>query len=75
MTPMPVFYVDYANLRWYLLGFWKDVRYLNIKLFADEEEVNIGGETWVLFPLQKRGAVDGQDVTKYAGFAYRKVTA
>jgi hypothetical protein len=75
MTPIGAWYVDQTNLRFYLLGFQKDVRFLNIGAFADGESVDIGGETWIMFPVLKKANGDVTNGSRYAGFAYRKVTA
>ena len=58
------------------LGQMKDVRGLNIRDFADEEEIVVGSDTWVVFPTYRRAPTDttAQGYTGYQGIAYKKVT-
>lgn len=58
------------------LGQMKDVRGINIRNFADEEEITVAGDTWVVFPTYRRGLTDSQlaAYTGYQGIAYKKVT-
>jgi hypothetical protein len=59
----------------YFLGFMPDVRGINIRHFAPKDEITLGLDTWVIFPVSIRtlAAVTGR--TYYQGIAYRKVTA
>jgi len=75
MTAIELFMIDYTNGRTRFLGAQKDIRFLSIANFSAAEEVVIGSDTWVMFPILKKGtlmAADAQGDSGYAGFAYRK---
>lgn len=75
MYAMAVWYLDDANNHVYLLGWHPDVRAVNIRGFAPKDEVVIGSDTWVFFPLQQRDISGGAGTTGFSGVAYKKVTA
>lgn len=52
-----------------LLGSMKDVRGANIGPFVPGQEVDVGGETWVMFPAEDKNFAQGG----HMGVAYRKV--
>lgn len=59
------------------MGEMPDVRGVNIKNFTAGEEVVIGSDTWVLFPISRNDGTDtvsGTTRTGYQGIAYKKVT-
>jgi hypothetical protein len=58
------------------LGQMKDVRGLNIYNFADEEEILVGSDTWVVFPTYRRTPTTSTTTayTGHQGIAYKKVT-
>lgn len=63
--------------RLFFIGWHADTRFLNIGDFEDEEEVTIGSDTWVMFPLQKRSNQQGgptNETSLRGGVAYRKDT-
>lgn len=66
-------YRDPSNARVYLLGYMADVRALNIANFTAEQEVQIGTEVWILFPMSIKttDAVDFRSLN--SGIMYRKV--
>lgn len=75
MTSIELFAVDYISSpkRTRYLGAWADVRWCSIANFDAAEEVVIGSDTWVFFPIQKKGTLGGiQGDSYYAGIAYRK---
>lgn len=74
MYSMPLFWFDDLNDHLYLMGWHADVRGMNIRGFAAKEEITIGSDTWVIFPMAQRDIVDSQ-ATAYSGIAYKKVTA
>jgi hypothetical protein len=51
----------------FYLGRQRDVRGVNIAFFEPGETINIGGETWQVFPVEPKGTVPGS----FNGFAYR----
>lgn len=57
-----------------LLGWMPDVRGMNMRNFAPEQEIVIGSDTWVVFPESQKSS-SGNDRTENAGIAYKKVTA
>ena len=58
------------------LGQMKDVRGLNIGNFAEEEEILVGSDTWVVFPTYRKTptTTNVTGYTGYQGIAYKKVT-
>lgn len=57
----------------FFIGWQADVRFCNIGDFEDGEEITIGSDTWIFFPLQKKSVVTA-DGSVYGGIAYRKDT-
>lgn len=57
------------------VGVLPNVRALNIRSFEPEEEVSIGGDTWVVFPMGNRTEANVAGRTYYSGIAHKKVTA
>lgn len=74
MYPIGLFHRETDN-DCYFLGFQPDVRGVNIKNFSNKQEVTIGSDVWVFFPLAQRTATPGTDRTYNSGVAYKKVTA
>lgn len=66
MYPIVLYLVD--NSKIYLLGQMADVRGVSMKLFAPEQEITIGSDTWVVFPPNEKNSSSNQ------GIAYKKVT-
>lgn len=52
-----------------------DLRAVNIKAFTDAQEITIGSDTWVVFPLTKRGINTGYESCGNHGLAYKKIAA
>lgn len=75
MYSLGCFYVDDALNHVYFLGWQPDVRGVNIRSISPKEEVVIGSDTWVIFPLSKRDITNDPDTSGYSGVAYKKVTA
>lgn len=58
------------------LGVVKDVRGINIKNYTVGQELNIGGDIWIVFPSFKKwvsGSLSG--TTGYQGIMYKKITS
>lgn len=75
MTSIHLFMLDVSSVpkQARFLGVQKDMRFCSIANFSAAEEVVIGSDTWVFFPIQKKGTSGGtQGDSYYAGFAYRK---
>lgn len=68
------YYKDPNNARVYLLGHLPDVRGCNIHNFEPAQEVTIGSDVWLFFPLSIRTTALVTGRSQYAGIAYRKVT-
>lgn len=66
-------YRDPSNDRVYLLGYLADVRALNIANFTDAQEVLIGTETWILFPMSIKTTAAVNFRSLNSGIMYRKV--
>lgn len=74
MYSIHAYYRDPNNVRAYLLGYMSDVRALNIRNFEAAEEVTVGSDTWVIFPLSIRTTAAVANRSLYSGIAYKKVT-
>jgi len=75
MYQIALFYVDEVSDHAYYLGNMIDVRGLNNRHFTPGEEVVIGSDTWVVFPMSIRTATLTVALSSaYSGIAYRKVT-
>jgi hypothetical protein len=72
MYPIELYYQDVANSRVYYLGRMKDVRGVNIRLFAPRDVVNIGGSDWYVFPSQQKSVGSSATGTNNQGIAYRR---
>lgn len=74
-SPVGLFYRDNDLERIYFLGFQSDVRHMDIRFFAPKQEITVGSDTWVVFPLAQKTTDATNDRTYNSGFAYKKVTA
>jgi len=74
MYPINVWHFEEANSRVRLLGSMPHVRGVNMRNFAPEQEVTIGGDTWVFFPSSRRTSDNVANRTYHQGIAYKKVT-
>lgn len=74
MVQIGLWYVDISTSFVYLLGYLPDVRFLNIRNFAPKQEITIGSDVWVIFPLSEKTTSAGVNTTYYSGIAYKKVT-
>lgn len=76
MYPIVQFYLNRTTNNFMgPLGQMKDVRALNIRNFVEEEQITVGADTWVVFPLYRK-AVTGSESSGYSGYAgvaYKKV--
>lgn len=75
MYSIACFFVDDVNNYIYLMGWQPDVRGVNLRGISAKEEVVVGSDTWVFFPLAKRDLTDTAGTSGYSGIAYKKVTA
>jgi hypothetical protein len=70
---------DFASaLRWGPVGQVPDVFRVNMKSLDAEQEITIGSDTYIVFPLINKDAnntVAGEGYSGYEGLAYRKITA
>lgn len=79
MWPIPVWHIRKDTTPDLIapLGDIPDIRVCNIKYFEDAQEVIIGADTWIFFPMRNKSATVGSVTvpqTGYAGYAYKKVT-
>jgi hypothetical protein len=74
LQSIEAFYRDPSNARVYLLGHLPDVRAVNLGNFEPKQQVTVGTDDWLFFPLSIKtaSAVDGRSLN--SGIAYRKVT-
>ncbi len=80
LMPIAV-YTDYIPGdpdRWRLVGYAPDLRIINLDGVTVGEELSVGGETWVAFPIVRKLFVPGttfnEEQSYNFGYAYRKVT-
>ena len=70
---------DFASaLRWSPVGQVPDVYRVNMKSLDAEEEITIGSDTYVVFPMINKDAnntLANEGYSGYEGLAYRKITA
>lgn len=61
----------------HLMGTVPDVRCVNVVGATTAQEVVIGSDPWVFFPVGRKGSagVSGQEYTRNFGYAYRKIVA
>lgn len=71
---IPAYYRDPNNTRVQRLGYLPNVGALNIRNFAAAQEITIGVDTWVIFPLSLKTTASVANRSQYSGIAYRKVT-
>lgn len=76
-VPIPVVYYDRAAApdTWRWIGEQPDVAVMNMRAFTAGQEVTIGGDTWMVFPLVRKQylQVDTEE-SWMAGMAYKKIT-
>lgn len=79
---IPIFvcvHSDFASqIRWSPVAKIPDVYRVNMKSLDAEEEITIGSDTYVVFPVINKDAnntVAGEGYSGYEGLAYKKITA
>ena len=57
------------------MGVMKDVRGVSIRDYVGGQELTIGGDTWVIFPVRTKWSGSGAhtSTTDYQGIAYKKI--
>jgi hypothetical protein len=79
LVPIPIYYRRDAGSspeKWYLLGFAKATRLINIRNYNPGDEITVGSDTWTVFPwVRKKWDQDDTDETGNMGIAYQKITA
>lgn len=78
MMPVPAFYHRRATSpqHIYPLGFLPDFKQLNIGRYVPEQEIVVGGDTWIIFPMTNKifdGTITGVPQSGNAGYAIKKV--
>lgn len=75
LVPIPVWYVDQAPSpsEVFPLGEMPDVFSFNIEHFNGGDTIDVGGETYIVFPSW-RNAGTAANETRYQGIAYRQVS-
>jgi hypothetical protein len=77
LIPIPAFYHrrDTTPDHFHPLGFMPDIRQLNIGRFNPEQEIVIGPDTWIVFPMiQKLHVSSSVAKSGNGGFAIKKIT-
>ena len=73
MYSIGAYYRDPSNDRVYLLGYMLDVRALDITNFSAEQEITIGSDTWIIFPMSRKSSAAIASRSVNSGFAYKKI--
>ena len=73
MYSIGAYYRDPNNDRVYLLGYLPNVRGLNIRNFTPGQEVTVGSDTWVMFPLSSKTESFVVNRSGFSGIAHKKV--
>lgn len=76
LTQAPVLYYNRTSNELQPLGFMPDVRFGSNRYFANGEEVTVGSDTWVVFPLIRKASTGAaaNDGSGFAAVFYKKVT-
>ena len=73
---VPCFYRDTAATpdRKYFLGYFPNIRVINMSAFQPDTEFAQGGDTWSIFPMVRRQETGGStdERTGFGGIAYKK---
>ena len=67
-----------SDMRWGPVAQVPDVYRVNMKSLDAEQEITIGADTYIVFPMINNDAnntVDGEGYSGYEGLAYKKITA
>lgn len=80
LLPIPVgLHSDFeSSLRWGVVGVVPDVFRVNMKSLDAEQEITIGSDTYIVFPMINKDAnntISGEGYSGYEGLAYLKNTA
>jgi hypothetical protein len=75
LYPLAIFLRDFTNNYCYFLGDIPDIRGVDIFHFTPGQEVTVGSDVWLFFPLVRRTEDNVVGRTYYLGIAYKKVTA
>ena len=75
LYPWAIFLRDFTNDYCYFLGDIPDIRGVDIFNFSPGQEVTVGSDVWIFFPMVRRTEDNIVGRTYYAGIAYKKVTA
>ena len=68
--PLPLFYTRSGE--WYgPMGVMDGVRGVNIDQFVPGEQITVGGDTWVVFPLKRKSGDNDSGGTGNSGVMYR----
>jgi len=79
LIPIPLFYANtfVAPDTYALMGYVPDIRWINMYGLITAQEVTVGADTWVVFPITRKGnnglSYD-QEQSYNFGVAYKKVT-
>ena len=77
MYPVNLFYDGGTSggvRQWYPLGYQPDVRGIDTTAYAEAQEITVGSDTWVVFPVTHKPAVASNGSCRTMGVAYKKVT-
>lgn len=76
MYPINLFYDGAGSPRqWYPLGYMGDVRGIDTLNYSEAQEITVGADTWIVFPVTYKPAVASLGACRTMGVAYKKVTA
>lgn len=75
LYPWAIFLRDFTNEFSYFLGDIPDIRGVDIFNFSPAQEVTVGSDVWIMFPMVRRTLDNIIGRTYFGGIAYKKVTA
>lgn len=73
LQQISAYYRDPSNPRVYLLGYLPAVAAVNVRNFSPAQEVTVGTDDWLIFPLSIKTTAAVAGRTANAGIAYKKV--
>lgn len=71
LCAIEVWYRNRSLARWHPLGLMRDVRSINMQFWEGGQEVTVGSDTWLVFPINQKSGSNGG----WLGVGYKKVTA
>lgn len=76
LIPIPIFWRDTSPAPdlYMLLGYAPGVRHIQMANYTAGQEITLGSDTWMIFPMIRKQNISSGEESKNAGMAYLKVT-